>query len=49
MRERLYNIMWNDVGVLHDAQSLARGPAALDALARDIADCGVADTAAATT
>ena len=43
MRERLYNIMWNDVGVLRDAQSLARGAAALDALARDIADCGVAD------
>ena len=43
MRERLYNIMWNDVGVLRDAQSLARGKAALDALAREIADCGVAD------
>ena len=28
---------------LRDAQSLARGAAALDALARDIADCGVAD------
>jgi fumarate reductase flavoprotein subunit len=43
IRERLYNIMWNDVGVLRDAQSLARGAAALDALAREIADCGVAD------
>jgi succinate dehydrogenase flavoprotein subunit len=43
LRERLYAIMWDDVGILRDAQSLARGAAALDALARDIADCGVAD------
>ena len=43
MRERLYNVMWNDVGILRDAQSLKRGAAALDALAHDIADCGVAD------
>jgi fumarate reductase flavoprotein subunit len=44
MRERLYNVMWNDVGILRSAESLARGQAALDSLARDIADCGVADT-----
>ncbi len=44
MRERLYNVMWNDVGILRSAASLARGAAALDALARAIADCGVADT-----
>ena len=43
MRERLYDIMWNDVGILRDAQSLAHGAAALDQLAHDIADCGVAD------
>jgi fumarate reductase flavoprotein subunit len=43
MRERLYNIMWNDVGILRSAESLARGAVALDALARDIAACGVAD------
>ncbi|MGH6665880.1 MAG: L-aspartate oxidase, partial [Pseudolabrys sp.] len=43
MRERLYTIMWDDVGILRDATSLARGKAALDALARDIADCGVSD------
>ena len=43
MRERLYNIMWNDVGILRTAESLARGKAALDTLARDIADCGVAN------
>ena len=43
MRERLYNIMWNDVGILRSADTLARGSAALDALARDIDACGVAD------
>ncbi len=43
MRERLYNIMWNDVGILRTAESLARGMAALDDLARDIAASGVAD------
>jgi fumarate reductase flavoprotein subunit len=43
MRERLYSIMWDDVGILRTAESLARGQAALDALARDITDCGVAD------
>jgi succinate dehydrogenase flavoprotein subunit len=43
LRERLYSIMWNDVGILRDATSLARGMAALDTLANDIADCGVSD------
>ena len=43
LRERLYNVMWNDVGILRDARGLARGQTALDALAGDIADCGVAD------
>jgi fumarate reductase flavoprotein subunit len=44
MRERMFNIMWNDVGILRSAESLARGKTALDALARDIADCGVSDS-----
>jgi fumarate reductase flavoprotein subunit len=44
MRERLYNIMWNDVGILRTAETLARGKAALESLARDIAACGVPDT-----
>ena len=44
MRERLYSIMWDDVGILRDAKSLARGKAALDTLAGDIADCGVDDS-----
>jgi fumarate reductase flavoprotein subunit len=43
MRERLYSIMWNDVGILRDAQSLARAKSALATLAADIADCGVSD------
>jgi fumarate reductase flavoprotein subunit len=44
LRERLYNVMWNDVGILRDARGLARGKTTLDALAREIADCGVADS-----
>jgi fumarate reductase flavoprotein subunit len=44
MRERLYSIMWDDVGILRDAKSLARGKAALDVLASDIAACGVNDS-----
>ena len=44
MREKLYSIMWDDIGILRSPESLARGKAALDALARDIAECGVADT-----
>jgi fumarate reductase flavoprotein subunit len=43
IRERMFNIMWNDVGILRSAESLARGKTALDALARDIAGCGVSD------
>ncbi len=44
MREKLYSIMWDDVGILRSPENLARGKAALDALAREIAECGVADT-----
>ena len=43
MRERLYSIMWDDVGILRSMESLARGKTALEALARDIAACGVSD------
>jgi len=35
--------MWDDVGILRTAAGLARAAAALDTLARDLADCGVAD------
>ncbi len=44
IREKLYDVMWNEVGILRTAESLARGQTALDALWRDIADSGVADT-----
>ncbi|HET7848493.1 MAG TPA: FAD-binding protein [Pseudolabrys sp.] len=44
MREKLYSIMWDDVGILRSPESLARGKAALDSLANDIVECGVADT-----
>jgi len=44
IRERLYHVMWNEVGILRGAEGLARGAAALDALARDLAGSGVADT-----
>lgn len=44
MREHLYNVMWNDVGILRTGDSLARGKAALDSLATEIEACGVADT-----
>jgi fumarate reductase flavoprotein subunit len=43
LRERLYSIMWDDVGILRTAETLARAADALDGLASDIADCGVAD------
>jgi fumarate reductase flavoprotein subunit len=44
MRERLYNVMWNDVGILRTGETLARGKAALKSLASEIEACGVADT-----
>src|SRR5690242_19995202 len=44
IREALYDVMWNEVGILRNAQGLARGAAALDALARDVAASGVADS-----
>ena len=44
MRERLYNVMWNDVGILRTRRkSGARHRRRSTQLARDIADCGVAD------
>jgi fumarate reductase flavoprotein subunit len=43
IRQRLYDAMWNDVGILRTAESLARGRAALDALWREIQAAGVPD------
>ena len=34
--------MWDDVGILRTAETLARGKAALETLTRDIAACGIA-------
>jgi len=42
--EHLYNVMWNDVGILRTGETLTRGKAALDSLAKEIDACGVADT-----
>src|SRR5262249_42744321 len=42
IRKKLYDTMWDDVGILRTAQSLARGRAALDDLANELADSGVA-------
>jgi fumarate reductase flavoprotein subunit len=43
MRERLYSIMWADVGIQRTEEGLARAATALDSLAHAIADCGIAD------
>jgi len=42
-RRRLYDMMWDDVGILRTSESLARGASVLDALSSDIAAAGVAD------
>jgi fumarate reductase flavoprotein subunit len=43
VREELYSIMWNDVGILRTGEGLARGTASLNALAAEIENCGVPD------
>jgi fumarate reductase flavoprotein subunit len=43
IRQRLYDTMWDDVGILRTAESLARGGAALDALWSEIQAAGVPD------
>jgi len=42
IRQKLYDTMWDDVGILRTAQSLARGRARLDDLSNELADSGVA-------
>jgi fumarate reductase flavoprotein subunit len=44
IRDKLYDVTWDEVGILRTAATLARGMATLDGLARDVADSGVADT-----
>ncbi len=41
VREGLYELMWNDVGILRDAQGLSRALEALDDLAARLAGTGV--------
>jgi fumarate reductase flavoprotein subunit len=43
IRRTLYDVMWNDVGILRTADSLARGRAALASLWSDIQASGVPD------
>jgi fumarate reductase flavoprotein subunit len=43
IRRALYDVMWNDVGILRSPDGLARGRAALDGLWSDIARAGTVD------
>jgi fumarate reductase flavoprotein subunit len=43
IRRTLYDVMWNDVGILRSPEGLARGRAALDKLAAEIAEAGTID------
>jgi fumarate reductase flavoprotein subunit len=44
LRERLYDIMWDEVGIVRDAASLARAETALDQLEADLDETGVAES-----
>jgi fumarate reductase flavoprotein subunit len=46
IRRALYDVMWNDVGILRSPDGLARGRAALDGLWADIARAGTVDAEA---
>src|ERR1700736_180336 len=43
IRRSLYDVMWNDVGILRTPDGLARGRDALDKLAAEIAQAGTVD------
>ena len=43
LRERLWRVMWEDVGIIRDANGLTRAIAALDGLAEELRDLGLAD------
>ena len=47
LRERLYDLMWNDVGIIRDAQGLTRAERALEDLHAELLDCGVDGTSLA--
>jgi fumarate reductase flavoprotein subunit len=44
LREKLLDVMWDDVGVVRDAEGLARGVTALDDIEHELLETGVADT-----
>ncbi len=41
LRERLYDLMWNDVGIIREAEGLTRAERALESLHAELLDCGV--------
>jgi len=43
LRERLFDVMWEDAGILRDAASLERAAAALEALDLELQATGLAD------
>ena len=43
IRERLYDVMWNDAGIVRDAAGLARAAEALDGLQAELAGTGLPD------
>ncbi len=47
LRERLYDLMWNDVGIIRDARGLKRAELALEDLHAELLDCGVDGTSLA--
>ena len=47
LRERLMDLMWDEVGVVRDAAGLARGLAGLDAIEAELLDTGIAEGARA--
>jgi fumarate reductase flavoprotein subunit len=44
LREKLYELMWDEVGIIRDAASLARAASALDALETELDQTGVAES-----
>jgi fumarate reductase flavoprotein subunit len=43
LRERLYDVMWDRVGIIRERAGLEAALAELDAIAGDLAACGIAD------
>ena len=42
IRERLYDIMWDDAGIIRDAKSLTLAGRGIEALSADLRSCGIA-------